>query len=111
MNVDKLAVPRGKANYYEAGYRVAIETHLPVIRRNIQEHVSITERQKRMYAGDFYGLLSELGVAVPHQWPTLRANGYHSPADFHGEVDTVYTYTPSIFKEILDQYLTTQARL
>jgi len=111
MKVDALAVSRGKSDYYAPGYRVSIEAHLPVIRANVQEYVSITERQKRMYAGDFYGLLSELGVAVPHQWATMRANGYHSPADFHGEVDTVYTYAPSIFKEILDQYLTTQARL
>lgn len=111
MKVDSLMTTRGNPSYYSAGFRLAVETHLPLIRQHVRERAALTERQLKMYSGDFYGLLAELGVSEEYHWPTLRGNGLHSPADFATQFQYIELYTPSVFMDILDQQLTTQAQL
>ena len=112
MSVSQLRRPPGNSNYYTRAMRRVIENHLPLIASEGIERVEpVNGRQYDKYQGDFYGLLIEHGVKPELHWPCLRVNGLHSPADWVNRDAPIFIVMPNVISDLLDQHLSTQARL
>jgi hypothetical protein len=89
-DMSDLLVSVGDDVYYEDSFRNAIEDDLV----GLIQDTSTTTRTVDPDVGlankyDFYGLLTDMGIAMQYWWPTMRMNGYRSPADYQGAILTI----------------------
>ena len=87
FTVKNLANPSGDPVYYDPTFRTVIETHLDILASPpMAKNMPITPDKVYQYEGDFYGLLSELGVQPHLHWIFLRVNGMYNPNEFGMEL-------------------------
>ena len=73
-------------NMSSEGFRGIIEDHLSYFRTQDSTLVSLDPHLEYVYTGDFYGLLTAMGIKMALHWIILRVNGYSSPIDYDGQL-------------------------
>ena len=90
-SINKLMVPDGADEHYNAKFRVCIEDHLNYLRQDVNvETRTFDNGIAYKYENDFNGLLNYLGVAKELHWLVLRVNGFTSPMEYTGDVNFIY---------------------
>lgn len=106
MQINNLS-PRIESVYYEHNFLVMLESHLTYLRQDTNVSIrKITNHQGLKYEGDLFGLLDDLNIKKKYHLIVARINGYHSGADYKGNID--YIVIPN-FEEIellKNQYMT-----
>lgn len=72
--------------FYNPKFRALIEDHLNVLKTS---NVTVQPVELQLfwkYEGNFYGLLTELGIKSIYHWIYLRVNGMHHPYEYAKEV-------------------------
>lgn len=70
--------------YYTKDFFTIIESHLNWLRKSTGVTLlAPTPQQQNMYAGDMYGLFSDMRIPKKYHWVVMRLNGFHSPADYN----------------------------
>lgn len=83
LSIHQLQRQNGADVYYDADFRVMIETHLTHLREHEKtQTVVVDEHRVYRQESDFYGLLLELDVQTKYHWIILRVNGYEHPSDY-----------------------------
>jgi len=91
FSVTDQGVNPGDVVYYDPKFRTIIETHLSILRRPGMSGEQIIEPSLiHQFEGDFYGLLTHLGVRPSLWWIYLRVNGMESPNQFGGQLHDPY---------------------
>lgn len=67
-----------EARFHSEEYKTLIEDHLSFIRERSTATIPVDENTLIRWAGDFYGLLMEVGVQSKHHFVTARLNGLSS---------------------------------
>ena len=68
--------------YYDAGFRLVVETHLNVLIARAAAIEEIPLDQFNQYEGDFYGYLVERAIPPEYHFIYLRMNGMTNPNQF-----------------------------
>lgn len=71
----------------------------------------IDNKYKGKYYGDFYAVLSELGLDPKYHYLTMLLNGLTNPIEFINQFDTVFIPDTDIIDQILAVYNTGKANL
>lgn len=67
-----------------------LESHLTYFRTlNTNTLIAVSNQLNYKYEGDFYGLLTELGVDRNHHYLVMRLNGLAHSGDYKGNLDNV----------------------
>lgn len=67
-----------------------IESHMEyIINNKIAGTRTVEPDVAEVYAGDFYGLLSYIGLQIDYHYVAMRVNGFSNSADFDGSVMTI----------------------
>jgi hypothetical protein len=110
-------VPSGDDLYYEMRFRNIVETHLNILKREAVAFTDVAPDKIYQYEGDFYGLLSEMGIEPQYHWIYLRVNDMTNPNQFGKAVRDPYrrAYTfgllrpnPNGITELRTAYLATK---
>lgn len=83
--IEKLSKPSVEV-HFNPKFRAVIEDHLNILKT---ANVSIEPIDLQLfwkYEGNFYGLLTEMGIKMNLHWIYLRVNGFHHPFEFAKEV-------------------------
>lgn len=75
-------VPSGDDLYYNMAFRNLVETHLNILKFEAVAFTNIAPDKIYQYEGDFYGLLSELGIEPQYHWIYMRVNNMTNPNQF-----------------------------
>lgn len=76
--------------YYSEPFQSMLENHIFTLARHSGAQViPIEPSHAYQYEGDFFGLLTSLGVPSQYHWTTMRCNGYYSPVDFRSDVVSI----------------------
>lgn len=79
--------------YYSEPFQSMLENHIFTLARHSSAQIlAIEPSLAYQYEGDFFGLLTNLGVPSQYHWATMRCNGLYSPVDFRS--DTVNITQP-----------------
>lgn len=110
LSVRSLARAAGDPVYYDPGFRLLLETHLPLFQAGgVVSYQPISPDRLHQFEGDFYGLLSSLDVPLEWHWLYLRLNGLENSAHFGKEAHDPYhrptTYHLKVPSEDLIRHL------
>lgn len=106
--MNKLLNP-GPAVYYEEAFRAVFEDHLNFILNTKRESLaieSIDENTGARFAGDWRGLMLEMGKEPHMAWYNMRINGYTNCADYDGTQINIYILQTSVVDKLVAQYRT-----
>lgn len=94
--------------FYTEQFHSMLESHiLELVSSSATEVLQIDKALANQFEGDFFGLLTALGIAANYHWVGMRCNGLYSPTDYrstliniivpaYGEVDEIAAiYTTS----------------
>lgn len=80
--------------YYSEGFQSMLENHIFTLARHTGAQLIVIEPTRAyQYEGDFFGLLTSLGVPSQYHWATMRCNGFYSPTDFKSDTTSI-THPP-----------------
>ncbi len=99
----------GSETLYDPNFRIVFEDHLNYIinnQRSMIEARSVEPNVGARFAGDWRGLMIELGIFPKMHWFNLRLNGYISSSDYDGTVLSVSILNESVIKNLLATYNT-----
>jgi hypothetical protein len=83
MQIDSLEVAAGPILFYDPGFMNVIEDHMSLLRADTNTSVATIDAYKTLvYEGDFYGMLSDMGIPRHYHWTILRLNNLTTPTDF-----------------------------
>jgi hypothetical protein len=97
---------------FDPSVKTCMEQHLQYLKTagNVRE-VLIDNKYKGKYYGDFYAVLSDLGLAPKYHYLTLLLNGMTNPIEFVNQLTTVRLPDTDIIDQILSVYNTGKANL
>jgi hypothetical protein len=73
-------------NVKKLNFNKQLELMIPIILRNKKFNIyQIDNLDSYKYEGDFFTLLSKIGIPYQFHWITLRINNYYSPSEFNGD--------------------------
>lgn len=75
--------------YFKKGFRRVIEDHLGVIANEAFTYHEVTPVDAYRFNGNFYGLLSVIGVPFELYWVTLRLNQMTHPNQYRESVKAI----------------------
>lgn len=107
MDINAIA-PNIEDTYFNPGFLVLLESHLTYLRTSATlQSTAVSGLQKSKFEGDFYGLLTDLGIDYRFHYIVLRVNGYDSSADYRGESDAIVVPALSDIDMLKNIFLTT----
>lgn len=68
--------------FYDETFRLMVETHINILRRENSATEDIPDNHYYQYEGDFYGYLTERKIVPNLWWIYLRVNGMYNPNEF-----------------------------
>jgi hypothetical protein len=100
-------LPRYDKVFFDPGFMSTMESHLAYL----ASHQSTTTVQLdplrvQVHLGDFYGMLSEIGIEQNLHWIIARLNGMHSPSEFDETVTSVLVPDRAVIDRIRISYAT-----
>lgn len=76
--------------YYDADFRVTLETHLNFLRTHPKTvMLDVNTTQAYRHEGDFYALLSEMKIPLHLHWLIMRMGNMTSPAEADREISFI----------------------
>lgn len=110
--VNQLANPAGAAIYSDPGFQRVLEINLPMILAHpLAARKAVSANLAYKNEGDFYGLLTDMGVEPKYWWLTLRLNGYTDPLKFDGNLDMLITVPTALIEMMRQRHVSAYARL
>lgn len=101
MSINELTVNPGDSVYSDPSFCRMIETYLPFLRtHNTTTVVSVSPHSLYKYEGDYFGLLSSLGVPYHLRWITMRLNDISDPKDVRENMTTILLPSESTIGKI-----------
>lgn len=102
------SIPNGGELVYDNGtFRYVLLEHLPMIsKRSDISYKDIDQSEADQFYGDFYGLLTYLGVPLYLHWFTMRLNGLSDSMDYDSNFLTIYLPPPDEIDRIRIIFLT-----
>ena len=83
MFIHQLTNDSSPSAHYEHNFRIWLESFNPYLKAESSIR-NITPAMAAKYEGDFYGLLSELGVSKEYHYIAMMINGYRHANDYDG---------------------------
>lgn len=99
----------GPDAFYDPGFRVIFEDHLSWIINNeigSIETATVDANTAARYAGDWRGLMMELGVFPQMHWFNMRLNGYTSCTDYLGDETTLSLLNIAVVDRLIGSFKT-----
>jgi hypothetical protein len=82
MQINALATTSGSSVFYDQGFRIVIESHIPYLLRLPELRVlAVDPFDSYKYEGDLFGLLDKLLVPKQYHYAIMLANRFSCPAD------------------------------
>jgi hypothetical protein len=112
MGIDDLEVSSGPDIYYDPDFRAVLDAHYTYL-RNLSTNTirTVTPFQSTKFAGDFYGLLSDMQVPRQFFYVILRINNMVSPNDFTSTMQSILIPDTSVVEMIKNIHLTKKTSL
>lgn len=99
----------GSSQFYEADWRLVIESHLVWLINNAkEERLNINPHMGWKYEGDFYGMLTEANVPNHLHYVILRMNGLFNPVEYDGTLLTILLPNEKLISNLSAMYQTTK---
>lgn len=90
--------------FYSEGFRQTIEDHMTMLLKSSYTARAIVKPDAaQRNHGDFFGLLSEMGIEPQYHWTYMRVNGYSSPYEYDKQ-DPVFFPDQDLLNRIVDTY-------
>ena len=67
---------------------------------------SVSPNMAARYAGDWRGLMMEMGVMPQMHWFNLRINGLNNSSDFDGSMQTVSVLNTKVVEKLMSSFKT-----
>jgi hypothetical protein len=99
----------GPEVYYDEGFRAVFEDHLNFIlntKRDALAIETVDENTGARFAGDFRGLMLEMGKEPHMAWFNMRINGYTNCSEYDGSQISLYILQTSVVDKLAAQYRT-----
>lgn len=106
--INKIHNP-GPDIYYDRNFRIVFEDHLNHIINTSTSYITnatIDPNTAARYAGDWSGLMIELGIFPYMHWYNLRLNGLMSSSDFDGTMLSVSLLNSIVVEKLMNSYKT-----
>ena len=107
--MDKLtSLLRNKNGTYfdDEDYKQTLVDHIPYLVSRAIKVLQVEPVIGIRYRGDYYGLLTLMGVAEELQWLVMRMNGYLCSSDYRGELVNIIVPNEDDLSYIYTQYNT-----
>lgn len=99
----------GSDDYYQDSFRWTIEASIPKLKTSTNTTKQIvTALQGKVYNGNLYGLLTELGVPFYLLWVVMRLNDFHSSSDFTSDTTSLLIPSASELERLRLSWRTSQ---
>jgi hypothetical protein len=84
-------LPTPPSVFYTQGFVDTLESHIDYF-KNHKDTQLVQLDPSRVYAhlGDFYGMLTEIGIEIQYQWFCMRLNGLFSTSDFTEDLSIIF---------------------
>lgn len=106
--IDSMLNP-GPEIYYDPEFRNVFEDHLSWLHNERRSSITITttdENTGARFAGDWRGLMTELGI-VPHMaWFHMRINGYAYSSEYDGKQISIFILRDAEVDKLAAQFRT-----
>lgn len=107
FSVQSLLINQGDAVYFEDGWLLTVESHLPILRSAAYATtLAIDPHDAYHYEGDFNGLLQAYQLPIQYAFVYLRANGLYAPYEYPATMTTLVTPGLSILTRLRQTYQT-----
>jgi len=83
-------------------YVQLIDDHIGILKNMIQETKPITGNKDYSYVGDFYGMLTALGIDKKYHYGIMKVNGIESSDDFNTDVTAIDIPSLSYMDSLLE---------
>lgn len=101
---------QGERIYDDPGFRYMLLEHLPNLLNNDNLiSIPIDQQQADMYYGDYYGLLTALGISPYMHWIITRLNGLTDSMSYNSDSSMIYIPLESELERLKILYLSTTA--
>lgn len=84
-------------------YRQVIEEHLKILREQNSTRIPISADANTRYIGDMDGLMTELNIRYDDMWTVMRVNGFMSPSDYTGDLDSLIIPSANLLDKLLQR--------
>lgn len=92
---------------FDPKFKNTLEQHLEYLKTaGTYRDVIIDNKYKGKYYGDFYAVLSDLGLPAKYHYITMLLNGLTNPIQFTNQFNTVFIPDTNIIDQILSVYNT-----
>lgn len=82
-------------------FKQLIEDHLIYIKQRSSQVIPVDSNTVSKWAGDFYGLLVEIGIKPNHHYTTMRLNNLNSPNSDFSNIDSILVPNESAVELVL----------
>lgn len=98
---------QGDAVYYQDGWMLTIESHLPILRSSeISTITSIDPHDAFKFEGDFGGLMLAYRLQPEYQFAYLRVNGLYAPYEYPATMTQLITPATEYLAKLRRTYQT-----
>ena len=112
MQINQYQQAVGNIQYRSKSFRQLIETHLSWLNLSRNKEIrEIPSEAALRWRGDFYGLLSEIGVESELHWVTLRLNGYRASTEFADIPLTISVPDKEVIRTLLRRQINSNTEL
>lgn len=92
---------------FDPKFKNTLEQHMEYLKTaGTYRDVIIDNKYKGKYSGDFYAVLSDLGLPAKYHYITMLLNGLTNPIQFTNQFNTVFIPDTNIIDRILSVYNT-----
>jgi hypothetical protein len=99
-------LPELEPYFFEEGFIHTLESHLTHLRNTNVQFKTIDDHLLDKYAGDFYGLLDELGIGKQYHYAVMRVNGLNNSDNYRSTMTAIVLPDFSEIESIKDIYRT-----
>ena len=97
----------GDSVYYEDGWLLTIESHLPLLRSSTYSSITLIDpHDAYKFEGDFGGLLLAYQLPAQYQFVYLRANGLYAPYEYPSTMTQLITPSADFLNRLRRTYQT-----
>jgi hypothetical protein len=104
MSLLNLMVDPGPDIFYNPEFRNVLEDHMTWLRENHCQPVVLKPDESYQWRGDFFGLLSQKGVARQYHWVVMRLNEYTSPHQFEQDTQAILLPNETVIEKIAQSH-------
>lgn len=106
MSINKLSGVDGPKEYYEPKFRRVLEIYMNYLRtHSATTPIALQPHEVYKHRGDFYGLVSTLGIRREHHWLIMRLNNIFNPNEVDQDLKYLLIPDLSVVDNIRQLYL------